>query len=267
MLPDGESLAWPAWPRADERGLARYVTPRAARWLPLDVNRFDLSDRPDHYRIIAADIYDCLRQTDIRYALEAYHPADALQTIRTPAEVLVAPREGTCLDLAALYCGLCLAYELLPVLVLVQGHALAAVCTTHGLRDWNGYDRPGRELFAATDLTDVAALRDLIDSGAYLPVECTGFARSDLLARLPDLPESTGRVDGLLPFESAVAAGRQQLDQVDRPLRFAVDVATAHYAWRLEPYPVEPLPSAYATNIFHLLAQAPSTLAQHLNVL
>jgi hypothetical protein len=65
--------------------------------------------------------------------------------IRTPAEILEAPREGTCLDLATLFCGLCLSYEVLPLIVVIEGHALSALSLTHGVRDWNGY-RPGRGL-------------------------------------------------------------------------------------------------------------------------
>ena len=103
-------------------------------------------DQPDQYRITSLRLSTTRSKTaNIRYALEQYHPSEALQTIRTPPEVLVSPREGTCLDLAALFCGLCEAYELLPILIVIDGHALAAVSLTHGVRDWNGY-RPGREL-------------------------------------------------------------------------------------------------------------------------
>ncbi|CAM5590957.1 hypothetical protein BOQ63_007360 (plasmid) [Streptomyces viridifaciens] len=244
--PGSGAPAWPAWPRANERELVRFVTPRASLWQPLDVSRFDLSHQPDRCRAVAAAIYNALSGRDIRYALEEYHPSAALQTIRKPAEVLEAPREGTCLDLAALFCGLCLAYDLLPVLVVVDGHAFAMVCTTHGLPQWNGYDRPGRELFADGPITNASRLVELVDSGAYLAVECTGFARSDLLGKYPDLPEARHRTNGLLPFDQAVAAGREQLYRADRPLRFAIDIATAHYEWRIEPHPVEQLDWAAA---------------------
>ena len=160
------------------------------------------------------------------------------QTIRTPPEILVAPREGTCLDLAALYCGLCLASELLPVLIVIEGHALAAVSLTHGVRDWNGY-RPGRELFAAGPLSDAQALRDLIDEESFLAVECTGFAHSDLLGqKIGDMPEAQHRSGGVLTFDQAVDTGRQQLDWAERPFQFAIDIAVAHYGWRIEPQPL-----------------------------
>ncbi|MET7898566.1 AAA family ATPase [Streptomyces mirabilis] len=264
---NGASLFRPPWPRADERGLVRYVTAQAGRWLPLDIDRFELVGRTDHPRRVAESIYDSLRGRNIRYALEAYHPSAALQTIRTPAEVLVSPREGTCLDLATLYCGLCLAYELLPVVIVIEGHALAAVSTTHGLRDWNAYDRPGRELFEAGQLTDPDALRDLVDSEAYLAVECTGFAHSEALGQWPDLPEARNRENGTLSFEQALAAGRDQLGRADRPLKFALDVALAHYSWRFEPHPLVALPGAHATDIFRLLDQAPAPLARELKTL
>jgi hypothetical protein len=264
---DGGMLTWPQWPRVDDRGLARFVTPQASRWLPLPISRFDLGSQLDQRRIIAGAIYDALKERNIRYALEEYHPSQALQTIRTPPEILVAPREGTCLDLAALYSGLCLASELLPVLIVIEGHALAAVSLTHGVRDWNGY-RPGRELFAAGPLGDAQALRDLIDEESFLAVECTGFAHSDQLGqKIRDMPEAQHRTGGVLTFDQAVDTGRQQLDWAERPFQFAIDIAVAHYGWRIEPQPLEMLPGASMTSIFRLLATAPAPLAPHLRSL
>jgi len=106
--------------------------------VPLEINRLDVASSPDQYRVIAGAIYDSLLKREIRYAFERYHPSEALQAIRTPAEIVEAPREGTCLDLAALFCGLCEAYELLPLLIVINGHALAAVSLTNGVREWNG---------------------------------------------------------------------------------------------------------------------------------
>jgi hypothetical protein len=258
---------WPQWSRVDDRGLARFVTPKAQRWLPLPISRFDVATDVDKYRITATAVYDALKTTNIRYALEQYHPSEALQTIRTPPEVLVSPREGTCLDLAVLFCGLCESYELLPILIVLDGHALAAVSLTHGLRDWNGY-RPGRELFATDLLTDVHRLRTLIDEESFVAVECTGFAFSEELGKnIGDKPEASQRTQGVLTFDQAVRAGRQQLDSADRPFRFALDVAIAHYGWRIEPHSLDRLPGAWITSIFRLLAEAPPSLAIHLKVL
>jgi len=37
---------WPKWSRLDDRGLARFVTPEAQRWVPLPINRFDVATYP-----------------------------------------------------------------------------------------------------------------------------------------------------------------------------------------------------------------------------
>lgn len=266
MLPE-QLLTWPQWSLADDRGLARFVTPQASRWLPLPISRFDFTTEPDRQRIIAGALYNALTERNIRYSLEEYHPSEALQPIRTPPEVLVSPREGTCLDLAALFCGLCEAYEILPILILIEGHALAAISLTHDLRDWNS-QRPGRDLFANGPLTDLNNLRELIDDDAFLAIECTGFAHSDQLGKAsPDKPESEHRTGGVLSFENAVTTGRRQLDRDNRPFQFALDIAMAHYGWRIEPYRLEQLPGAYITNIFRLLTEAPTPLLPHLQVL
>lgn len=256
-------MKWEPWSRHDPQGLARYVTPEAAQWLALDVNRFDVGRQR---RVLIEAIYDALVAKNIRYSTEDYHPAERLQRIRTPAEILNAPREGTCLDLAALFCGLCLGYELLPMLIMLEGHALAAVSLVHGLRDWNDY-RPEREWFESEPLTDSARLRQLIDSGAYFVIECTGFAHSERLAQVNDPPpESIERTDGLLSFERAVAAGREQLDWPDRPFQFALDIAVAHNYWRIEPYPLDLATRAVITNIYRIYSQASAPVSTHIRI-
>ena len=136
------------WSRQEPASLARYVTEQATRWLAIEDSRYDLSQAPDGRRQLAEALYLALSKKDIRYDLEGYHPSEEVQPIRTPAEVLEAPRQGTCLDLAALFCGLCLGNELLALLIVLDGHALAAVSLTHGLRDWDGY-RPERKWLVA----------------------------------------------------------------------------------------------------------------------
>lgn len=224
-------MAW-EWPKVDEKGLARFVTSEAVNWLALPVSRSDLAQHPDGRRRIVEAIYNALVEKKVRYAPEKYYPSDAVQPIRTPAEILEAPREGTCLDLVALFCGLCLGNELLPLLIVIEGHALAAVSLTHGLREWAALDRQERELFERGPLTDPGHLHELVDGGAYLAIECTGFAQSKSLPE--SVPEGLGRIDGILPFDRAVAAGREQLGRPDRPFRFTLDIAVAHYGWRIE---------------------------------
>ncbi len=230
-------MTWKPWPRIEHEGLARYVTPEAGRFVKLPIEPLDAAG---DFRAVAQAIYETLAAAGITYAFEEYHPSEALQTIRPPQEVVDKPGRGTCLDLAALFCGVCLQYELLPVLIVVEGHALAAVSLEHGLRDWNSY-RPERELFDDGPLTDADRLRKLVDQGSWLAIECTGFARSTALADSADpaAPETIGREDGMLDFERATAAGREQLELAGRPLQFALDIAVAHHAWRIEPLALE----------------------------
>jgi hypothetical protein len=260
-------VSWPKWSRVDDRGLARFVTPQSNRWLPIPISRFDVNNEPDRQLIVAKAIYQALTERNIRYALEEYHPSQALQAIRTPPEIIEAPREGTCLDLAALFCGLCLSYELFPIIIVIEEHALAAFSLTHNSRDWNGY-RPGRGLFNSEPLEDPKPLRELIDNGEFLAVECTGFAHSNALGKAGiDKPECFSRANGVLTFDQAVNVGRQQLDRQKNPFRFALDIAVAHYGWRIDPHPLEPLPGAMIANFFRLLSAAPAPLSRHLKIL
>jgi hypothetical protein len=230
-------MTW-EWPKVDEKQLAQYVTGESVKWLTLPVNRLDLTKHPEGRRLLLNSIYGELSGKGIQYAPELYYPSDAIQPIRTPAEIFESPKEGTCLDLAALFCGLCLGNELLPLLIVTKGHALAAVSLKYGLRNWNSLSREERSLFEAGPLTDPGKLREWIDSSAYVAIECTGFAQSKSLPET--VPEGLGRMgNGLLPFERAVMAGREQLDRPDRPFSYALDVAVAQYYWSIKPIGTE----------------------------
>ncbi|HEX6299655.1 MAG TPA: choice-of-anchor D domain-containing protein [Acidimicrobiia bacterium] len=220
------------WSKFDEKGLARHVTPEAVRWIRLPLSRADLPDSPDGRRRLTEAVYSSLLAAGIRYAPEQYHPELAEQQIRSSNEVLDSPGEGTCLDLATLFAGLCLGFELIPIVVVTETHALCAVSLTHGLRDWDAFDRQDRQSFEEP-LAEVTRLRALVDGGSFLAVECTGFAHSETLGR--DSVEGANRRDGVLAFPQALEAGRAQLDRDDSPLRFAIDVAVAHYHWKLTP--------------------------------
>lgn len=50
-------MSWEPWSKADERGLARYVTPELVRYLPLSVNCTDQLTQPDGPRQVVAAIY------------------------------------------------------------------------------------------------------------------------------------------------------------------------------------------------------------------
>ncbi|MCH9647687.1 MAG: NACHT domain-containing protein [Deltaproteobacteria bacterium] len=225
-------MPWPPWPKADEKGLARYVNPRAAQSASQIAapNRLDLGGLPEGRRRLVEFLYDSLAEGEapIQYAREKFHFHDQEQLLRPPGEILGPPGEGTCLDLAALFCGLCLAHDLLPLLIVIEGHALVAVSLSHerktdGADRWDAFDRRELEDFSGGLCDEAAVLRALVESGTYVALETTGFARSRSLD--PQSPEGSGRDGrGLLSFDRAVAAGQEQLHLPGRPLRFALDV-------------------------------------------
>ena len=206
------------WRTRERERLAAYVTPEAARWLPVPAAMPDRDDRAARARAA----YESLALAEIHYELEAYHPSAAIQLIRSPQEVCSAPRFATCLDLAVTYAGVCLAYELLPILVVFEDHAIVLVHTTLGLRDWDAPHRREYPTLAGGPAHDSGMLRALLEGGEYLAVESSGCAQH---ARR-DPP-------GPLPYTQALAAGAQVL--AIREVSFALDVATAHYEWRIDP--------------------------------
>ena len=244
-LVQGDAMKW-EWSKYNREGLASFVTDKAFEFLRLPESRVDLTQSRGRRPLLEV-IYNTLVEQKIQYAPEKYYPSAAKQRIRTPAEILNAPGEGTCLDLAILLCGLCLGNDLLPVLIVLEGHALAAVSLNHGLREWDDY-REKKELFSHRPLEDSEELKRLIDDEAYLAIECTGFAYSKSLPE--SVPEGVGRTEeGILPFERAVAAGRGQLDQLERPLRFALDIAVAHYHWEINPLEIPKLDARHSPEI------------------
>ncbi len=176
-------MAWPCWPKTDEKGLARYVRPDIAGQLRLGgIVRDDLLAR-GHQRKLLEAIYAELLKSDIRYARELFDSTLDVQLIRDPEVILKGAGDGTCLDLALCFAGLCLGNELLSLVVVLDGHALVAVSLVDGRRDagnprrWDA-DRDGSWVEEGL-LTSGETLRQLVDRGDYLAIECTGFARSE----------------------------------------------------------------------------------------
>ncbi|MFF5120096.1 hypothetical protein [Dactylosporangium aurantiacum] len=230
---------WPPWSVADPVGLSRYVVPHLDRLLG-SLDRYQFAAGPGGPLAVARAIYDHLAGRGIAYDLESFHPSDALQIIRTPVEVVFTARRATCLDAALLYAGMLMAYELLPVVVVLDGHAVTLVSRVYGKRDWQ--TRGGADLFINGPLTDPEAIRRLVASGDFAAVECTGFTRvlTDPTGEL----SAAQRHGGVLPFDQAVEAGRRALLAGDRTPRFAIDIAAAWYGWRIDPYEFNDSPIA-----------------------
>ncbi len=215
-----------AWAKSDPAGLARFVDPRAIRWIRPRLGPLDVSPDPAGRLALVRSLYDQLAGVGVRYALEDWNPDDRCQTIRPPAELIDKPALGTCLDLSTMFAGMCLGLDLLPVVAVTEQHALVLVSLRHSAHEWRAFGRPELGHFSPHPLSDVAALRELIDDGRYVAIETTGFAATDALPATS--PEGAGRVDRLLTFERAVAAGRRRFELADDPLRFAIDIAATH---------------------------------------
>jgi hypothetical protein len=229
-------MSW-KWPRVERTHLARLVMDHATSWLTdprLDVNWNDLHGSANARRDLVRALYQTLVGYRVNYVPKKYDPKEEVQIVRTPDEILDGPREGTCLDLALLFCGLCLGCELVPWLVIMRGHAWVLVSLAHRLRKYNDRSRPEWKLFLEGPLLDPAPLHQGLERGTYLAVECTGFARSESLG--VHLPEGRGRdAGGFLSFDAAQDAGKAQLDFEPRPFEYAIDLPVARYTWSIEP--------------------------------
>ncbi|MFG3028678.1 tetratricopeptide repeat protein [Streptomyces sp. NPDC048253] len=149
--------AWPPWSvDAAPADLARYVVPHAIRMYTQIPGP---SDTPALQRVRV--VWDRLRQAGIGYAHEPLGSGPDGQWIRPPAEVLKAPRNGTCLDLAVLLAGAFRHAGLLTAVMILDaaepgrpGHALVAVALTRawpgGRPDGGVWSAPPRELLDET---------------------------------------------------------------------------------------------------------------------
>ncbi len=223
-------MSFPPWSKIDKVGAARYVNKKlaAAALGQLSENRFDLPDDPDGRRRLLELIYDKLIEAGVYYDLEPFNYDDQLQEIRTPLSILDGDRRGTCLDLSLLFAGVAEAYDLVPVLVVMKDHAFVLVSLKNSIEEWNSIKRTEKGKLGDV-VDDPTILNELVDSGTYLAVECTGFAASAKLRDHTDElhPETVGRDElGLMSFEQAVNSGKEQLTR--RQLGFALDLAMAH---------------------------------------
>lgn len=124
------------WTKANEKEIAQFATDSALQLFNLNVSSFDLIEGKEFEKLIKA-IYDTLVEQKIKYDIEKFSTAETHQRIRTPVEILSQPRQGTCLDLALLFCGLCLGCNLLPKLILLEGHAIVVVSLTLKCSEWS----------------------------------------------------------------------------------------------------------------------------------
>src|SRR5436190_2974291 len=130
-------MSWQLWPKTDDRGLARYVLPEAATRLPIGTMPERIPQDPASRLALVEAIFSALTRHGITYRTEDYQTDLARQSIRHPDAILDGPKVGTCLDLVVLFSGICLWHDLLPVIVVLDDHAFAAVSLRHTRRDWD----------------------------------------------------------------------------------------------------------------------------------
>lgn len=233
------------WARAEERSLARFVQPNLpdVLRLPSYINSLDLLTAKGPAGL-AVQLYDVLRSQEIHYDLAPFDPRIGVtQLIRTP-ETILTEKRGTCLDLVVLFASLCLKYDLLPLLVIVGGHAFAGVSRTRTRQEMKKPPKPFA--FNRGMLQDLGTLRDLTKQ-EYLLVECTGFAQNT--GSLSDrFPEGRGRgSSGYMSFDRACDAGLEQVlqhtraaaepaGQDKRTFLYTLDIHDIHVNHGIEPH-------------------------------
>jgi DNA-binding winged helix-turn-helix (wHTH) protein/pimeloyl-ACP methyl ester carboxylesterase len=225
------------WACAEERALARYVQPDdlpAELKFPKDVNRLDLLQAEGPIGI-AAQLYVRVCEQNIQYDLAPFNPhSGVIQLIRKP-ETILAEKRGTSLDLAVLFATMCLANSLLPLIVLVEGHAFVGLSLTQ----IRGVAKEPLKTSAWNKglLTDLSVLQELAGS-EYFFVECTGAAQSYSLSI--EFPEGLWREDtGLMLFERACEAGREQLIQYARPVDSMATMNQRVFLYALDIYDLQ----------------------------
>jgi len=220
--------------KAEPRALARFIprtVPPALR-LPPEINRLDLLHQ-EGVEALLRELYTLLRDQGITCDAEPPDPAVAARQPIRPIDAILTEKRGTCLDLSLLFCAVCLAHDLAPLLIVLEGHAFVAVATGRTLQQPHGEGMPE---FERGMLTSFDALRDQVPR-RYLPVECTGFAAGAGLSR--EYPEGRGRErrDGCMSFDRAVRAGEEYLNAhiapagatpgaAQRAFLYALDIGT-----------------------------------------
>ena len=116
-------MPWAAWAKINDKGLAQYVLPQIANRIRLSITRDDALTKPGGRRDVTEAIFNALCTFDIRYSRPLYNSIQEQQTIREPETMLDGSGDGTCLDLALLFAGVALGNELLPLVVVLDGHA------------------------------------------------------------------------------------------------------------------------------------------------
>lgn len=211
---------WEVWEFGNPQALASYVCDEANESFPVaTVTPTEAEVRAGRLETIKA-IYRFLAEQKIWYALDKYQPEQGKQDIRSPSNI-AKTKEGTCLDLALLFAGLCLSRRLCPIVVVVEEsafkHAFVLVALDQGLVEYV----PPEILRDGRPCMDTQRVRELVTGSdpMYLALECTGFVGHLPGGGAPERPP--------LDFQAATEQGLQAL--VEKNLIFALDIVSARY--------------------------------------
>lgn len=221
------------WNRASDTALATLVS-ADARHLLGDLGAGPDSGSVDEILPLVRAVYEKLAGHGVSWSPKPYRISDAEHGVRSAEAILHGERRASCLDISLLFAGCCLGYGLVPVLIVLDGHALVAVSLRYRISLTSLEERTERNLRGHwRDHQKAALLSELggADAGRYLVVECTGAVRMTE-REAPGRPETRERRDGLLSFEAALQAGRAQLDVSERPFQFALDLFVLRDYWR-----------------------------------
>lgn len=221
------------WRQNSPSELAQYVQldlPESLRW-PTYIARLDMLTHEGPQGVVA-QLYKQLLQCKINYDLAPFDPrAGIIQQIRKPQTILEAA-QGTCLDLAVLLAGMCLANDLLPIIIAVEGHAFLGVslANTRATAD----QAAGAAAFNNGVLENLVVLQQWAEDGdRFVFVECTGAARSQGSLD-PGFPEGQGRtLQGTMSFDQACQAGQDQILKATGPKNSALGANQREFLYAL----------------------------------
>ncbi|MDP9403373.1 MAG: tetratricopeptide repeat protein, partial [Actinomycetota bacterium] len=223
-------MTWPPWRRVgEEAALVRYLQPEAVRSLLRGLHRGPFPDPgagPFFDRL--AQLWELLVAARPRYVHSPAGDGSAFQVIRPAHDVLGSSAAGTCLDLALVLAGGCVAAGWEPVIVLTggeeQSHASVVVPVRAGAR----LDLGGPFIRSVGDIVG-----DLIEEktgpGSFVALDPVTFA---------------GHRDAApLRFDEAVRAGARALRDSAGDWQVGIDVAALDSPrHRYEPVQPPPVP-------------------------
>ncbi|MEU9733341.1 SUMF1/EgtB/PvdO family nonheme iron enzyme [Streptomyces sp. NPDC048002] len=233
------------WYRGSDTSLATLVS-ADARHLLGDLGTGPDPDTVEHIVPLVRALYEKLSRRGVSWSPKPFRVSEVEHGVRSASAVLEGDRRASCLDISLLFAGCCLGYGLVPVLIVLETHALVAVSLRHRIDPTALEQRTEINVGGVWRAHQEAAFRAELgaaDAGRYLLVECTGAVRM----RAPEgpghpgnpaTPETADRRDGLLSFEAALRAGRRQLDVSDRGFQFALDLFVLRDYLRMGDAPV-----------------------------